>query len=236
MSTLASFSDDPSRIDELIQEHHKKIINETNKMFVGLMIMQWIAGMVFAVFISPKTWIGNEYEVHIHIWMALVLGGLVSSLPIYMSIKFPYNPITRYIIAFSQMLWSGMLIHLSGGRIETHFHVFGSLAFLVFYRDARVLIVATVVVAVDHFIRGVWWPQSVFGIFIESPFRWIEHAAWVVFEVAILLKSCATGTQEMKEIAQRQSRLEKPMNSLNLKSPVEQRNCSKKRRMQKRPI
>ena len=33
------------------------------------------------------------------------------------------------------MLWSGLLIHLTGGRIETHFHVFGSLAFLAFYLD-----------------------------------------------------------------------------------------------------
>ena len=28
------------------------------------------------------------------------------------------------------MLMSVLLIHLSGGRIETHFHIFGSLAFL----------------------------------------------------------------------------------------------------------
>jgi len=35
---------------------------------------------------------------------------------------------------------SALLIHLSGGRIETHFHVFGSLAFLAFYLDWPVLI------------------------------------------------------------------------------------------------
>ena len=37
------------------------------------------------------------------------------------------------------MLMSALLIHLTGGRIETHFHVFGSLAILAFYRDWRVL-------------------------------------------------------------------------------------------------
>ena len=42
---------------------------------------------------------------------------------------------TRHVIAISQMLTSALLIHLSGGRIETHFHVFGSLAFLAFYLD-----------------------------------------------------------------------------------------------------
>ena len=40
------------------------------------------------------------------------------------------------------MLTSALLIHLTGGRIETHFHVFGSLAFLAFYRDWRVLVPA----------------------------------------------------------------------------------------------
>ena len=53
---------------------------------------------------------------------------------------------------------SALLIHLTGGRIETHFHVFGSLAILAFYRDWRVLIPATVVVALDHMLRGLFWP------------------------------------------------------------------------------
>jgi hypothetical protein len=35
------------------------------------------------------------------------------------------------------MLWSALLIHLTGGRIETHFHVFGSLGILAGYRGAR---------------------------------------------------------------------------------------------------
>jgi hypothetical protein len=57
-----------------------------------------------------------------------------------------------------------LLIHLTGGRIETHFHIFGSLAFLSFYRDWRVLVPATIVVVADHFFRGVFWPESVYGV------------------------------------------------------------------------
>ena len=62
------------------------------------------------------------------------------------------------------MLMSALLIHLTGGRIETHFHVFGSLAILAFYRDWRVLISASAVVTVDHLLRGFFWPQSVYGV------------------------------------------------------------------------
>jgi len=47
--------------------------------------------------------------------------------------------ITRHVIAIGQMLDSAPSHHLTGGRIETHFHVFCSLAFLAFlYRDWRV--------------------------------------------------------------------------------------------------
>src|SRR5437879_9062121 len=108
----------------------------------------------------------------------------------------------------AQMLTSALLIHLTGGRIETHFHVFGSLAFLAFYRDWRVLVSATVVVAADHFLRGTFLPWSVFGVAAQSPYRWIEHAAWVLFEDAFLIKACLKGTEELHQIARRQAALE----------------------------
>ena len=65
------------------------------------------------------------------------------------------------VVAVAQVSWSALLIHFSGGRIETHFHIFGSLAILAFYRDLKVLIPATLVVAADHFVRGVYWPESI---------------------------------------------------------------------------
>jgi len=106
------------------------------------------------------------------------------------------------------MLTSALLIHLTGGRIETHFHVFGSLAFLAFYRDWRVLMTATVVVAVDHMARGLFWPQSVFGVLMASPWRWIEHAAWVIFENTFLIISIRQSLKEMFEVATRRAKLE----------------------------
>ena len=50
-----------------------------------------------------------------------------------------------------------------GGRIEAHFSVFASLAFLALYRDWRVLITASAVVALDHFLRGMFWPAPFSG-------------------------------------------------------------------------
>jgi signal transduction histidine kinase len=106
------------------------------------------------------------------------------------------------------MLMGALLIHLTGGRLETHFHVFGSLAFLAFYRDWKVLIPATIVVALDHMVRGVFWPQSVYGVLVASQWRWIEHAAWVVFEDIFLIVSCRRSLVEMRERAERTAALE----------------------------
>ena len=62
------------------------------------------------------------------------------------------------------MLMVVLLIHLSGGRPEFHFYVFVSLAVLALYQDWRVLLTASLIVAVDHFLRGIYWPRSVFGL------------------------------------------------------------------------
>src|SRR5437762_9830573 len=115
---------------------------------------------------------------------------------------------TRNVIAVAQMLMSALLIALTGGRIETHFHVFGSLVILSFYRDWRVLLPATIVVALDHFLRGIYLPYSVYGVLSASPWRSIEHAGWVMFENAFLVISCLRSVREMRSIANHTAALE----------------------------
>ena len=106
------------------------------------------------------------------------------------------------------MLVGALLIHVSGGRIETHFHIFGSLAFLALYRDWRVLIAASAIVAMDHFVRGISWPRSVYGIATVSPWRWMEHAAWVVFEDIVLIRGVRQSLAELRDLAARQAEAE----------------------------
>jgi two-component system, sensor histidine kinase and response regulator len=177
-------------------------------MFAYLMVGQWLAAIAFALVVSPRTWAGADSQIHVHVWAALILGGLVSLFPAALALLRPGTAFTRYTIATAQMLMGALLIHLTGGRIETHFHVFGSLAMLAFYRDWRVLIPATAIVAADHFLRGLYWPQSVYGVAVASEWRWVEHAAWVVFEDVFLVISCVRGTQELREIASRTAVLE----------------------------
>ncbi|HXD30230.1 MAG TPA: ATP-binding protein [Pyrinomonadaceae bacterium] len=191
------------RATELFNQHQREICERTDHMFAVLMTIQWIGGILAAYIISPQAWIGSTSQTHIHVWAAIILGGAISSLPIALAVIRPGQPSTRYSIAVGQMLMGALLIHLTGGRIETHFHVFGSLAFLSFYRDWRVLIPATVVVALDHLLRGMFWPQSVYGVIATSDWRWLEHAGWVLFEDTFLLIAVKRSVSEMWDIAER---------------------------------
>ena len=197
-----------ARTNMLFDESQNQIHRRADRAFGWLMGFQWLAGIAAALFISPRTWIGATSQTHIHVWAAIFLGGAISGFPIFLAWKRPGCTSTRHIIAAAQMLTSALLIHLTGGRIETHFHVFGSLAFLAFYRDWRVLTTATIVVALDHMLRGLFWPQSVFGVLSPSSWRWLEHAGWVIFEDACLLISIRQSREEMLQVAERQAKLE----------------------------
>jgi PAS domain S-box-containing protein len=192
----------------LLSEHERVVHVGTDLLFARLMALQWIAGVVVAVIVSPHAWVGAHSEVHLHIWTAVLVGGCISALPIALAWTRPGRLSTRYVIASGQMLTSALLIHLCGGRIETHFHVFVSLAFLAAYRDWRVLVPATAVITADHMLRGIYWPQSVFGVIAASQWRWVEHACWVLFEDWVLVLSCLRGAAEMRHIALRRAQLE----------------------------
>jgi two-component system, sensor histidine kinase and response regulator len=196
------------RAGDLFAQYQLEIHKRTDRLFAGLMGFQWVAGIIFALWVSPLAWSGTISRTHLHVWAAIFLGGAICVLPALLGLLRPGETSTRYTIAVAQMLMGALLIHLTGGRIETHFHVFGSLAFLAFYRDWRVLIPATVIVAVDHLLRGIFWPQSVYGVLVASQWRWLEHAAWVLFEDVFLIVSCRRSIAEMKDTAERTATLE----------------------------
>jgi signal transduction histidine kinase len=210
---MATFRDShtgkDARTVELFNEIQQRKCARTDRLFAGLMTLQWLAAVAIAGWVSPRTWNGTASTIHPHVWAALILGGLVTSLPVFLALRFPGAASTRFAVACGQMLMSALLIHLTGGRIETHFHVFGSLAFLAFYRDWRVLVPATILIASDHFLRGAFWPQSVFGTDRASVWRGFEHAGWVLFEDTFLVIACRQSVDEMWDIARQRAQLER---------------------------
>jgi PAS domain S-box-containing protein len=206
-----------TRASEVLHDHLQLIYRRTDRLFAGLLFAQWLACIAAALWISPRTWEGAWSTTHIHVWAALLLGGAISSLPILLAVTRPGELLTRHVIAIAQMLTSALLIHLTGGRIETHFHIFGSLALLAAYRDWRVLVTSTIVVALDHGLRGALWPESVYGVLAAAPWRTLEHAGWVVFEDIFLFVTIRQSINEMRNIAAQQATLEATNRSTEVK-------------------
>lgn len=196
------------RADAIFRESLQLIQLNTHRVFIWLFLAQWALAVILALTISPYAWSGPTRSIHLHLELAVVGGAALNGLPITLIFQRPAWIGTRHAVAITQMLWSAILVHLTGGRLETHFHIFGSLAFLSFYRDVRVLVTATSVVAADHLLLGFFRPESVYGIANPAWWRFLEHAGWVIFEDIVLVLGCRRGLREMEVLSDREAALE----------------------------
>src|SRR5205823_5482607 len=103
------------RAMSIYQDQLAAVQSWTSHLFAGILVIQWIFGIVLAVWISPLTWAGSSSYIHSHVWAALFLGGLLTSLPVCLIFLCPRWPVTRHVVAATQVLWSALLIHLTGG-------------------------------------------------------------------------------------------------------------------------
>src|SRR4051794_40993777 len=104
----------PARARELFDQHWRENAQRTDRMFAVLMIVQWIGSVILALVISPRSWEGTQSHVHPHVWLALYLGAVLASLPVYFAWKFPGCTFTRHVIALAQIMFSSLLIQVSG--------------------------------------------------------------------------------------------------------------------------
>ena len=77
---------------------------------------------------------------------------------------------------------SAVMVHLSGGTIEMHFHFFVALAIIAFYQDWVVFLVAIAFVLLEHGVAGVLYPTAVYNhpSAWDNPWLWAGiHAAFV---------------------------------------------------------
>src|SRR5258707_3904360 len=86
------------RAGQLVEEHRNRIYTQTSRLFTILMLVQWVAGIAAALWISPRTWTGGSSQIHIHVWLAVFLGGVITSLPVFLTIVRPRDAFTRYTV------------------------------------------------------------------------------------------------------------------------------------------
>jgi PAS domain S-box-containing protein len=86
------------------------------------------------------------------------------------------------VVALGLLTASALVVHLSGGLIEAHFHFFVIMALLLLYEDWLVFLLAISYVGVHHGILGSLAPGSVYNHpdAVAHPVRWaLIHAAFV---------------------------------------------------------
>src|SRR5579883_1814200 len=106
-----------ARARAIFDQAQRAIFIRTDRLFAALMTLQWMAAIGAACWISPRTWIGSASFVHFHVWAAAIFGGILTAFPVALVFLLPGSRLTRHTIAAEQMLISGLLIFLTGGRI-----------------------------------------------------------------------------------------------------------------------
>ncbi len=76
------------RAEFLFESHQRTNLQRTDRLFAGLMLFQWVAAIVAALWIAPRTWEGYYSQTHPHVWAALLLSlsffpFLFSSFPLF---------------------------------------------------------------------------------------------------------------------------------------------------------
>jgi diguanylate cyclase len=97
---------------------------------------------------------------------------------------------------------SALVVHISGGAIEAHFHFFFVLGVLTLYQDWLPYLLAVAYVVLHHGLLGAIDPTSVYNhpAAIADPWRWaLIHAAFVVATSAASIVSWRVNEQLLRE-------------------------------------
>ncbi|EGL55333.1 MULTISPECIES: methyl-accepting chemotaxis protein [Methylophaga] len=149
-----------------------------------------LSHLPFIYFLVPM-----GFGTHIHGAIPATLACL-SSFFVYKTM--PGTLASRSIMTVSLMLMSMIVIMQQFGRLEMHFHIFATLAFIIIWRDYKMLLLAAGVIAVHHAVSvplqladtQLWnIDYVVYGIQCDWEIFFI-HAAFVIIETAVLVFFC----------------------------------------------
>ena len=106
---------------------------------------------------------------------------------------------------------SALLVHLSGGVVEAHFHFFVMMAVIVLYQDWLPFLLALVVVVADHGLIGMLVPGMVYNhpAAQAHPWTWaLVHGGFILAECAALLVYWRVNEVIQADLSQEKERAE----------------------------
>jgi hypothetical protein len=157
--------------------------------------------------LSDEVWAQRHRGVTLLLWahvpaivlFAQIMGdgaphGLLESLPVVaLAVAASQQWLSRIArttaAAFGLLTCSAILVHLSGGYIEAHFHFFVMVAVVVLYQEWAPFLASVAYVVLHHGVAGALAPDSVFN----HPAGQHHPAQWALIHGAFILAICCAG-------------------------------------------
>ena len=128
--------------------------------------------------LSLRAFLDDDFALH-----TVAEGSIVGAFALVASWRRLGRTIQATAVGFGLLSSSAILVHLSGGVIELHFHFFVMLAFLALCQDWIPYLLAVAFVAVHHGVVGVLFPRAVYNhqAAYDAPWTWAGiHAGFVL--------------------------------------------------------
>jgi PAS domain S-box-containing protein len=112
---------------------------------------------------------------------------------------------------FALLSSSAILVHLSGGLIEMHFHFFVVIGLMTLYQDWQPFLLAIAFVVVHHGVMGTLYPTSVYdhASALQRPWLWaLIHAGFVLASSGTFLAAWKLNEQARSAEQESHHRLE----------------------------
>jgi diguanylate cyclase (GGDEF)-like protein len=114
---------------------------------------------------------------------SLVDTGAVAMFAVLAAADGRHRRVSSAMTALGLVVSSAMIVHLSGGVIEAHFHFFVMVGILTLYQDWQPFLLAIGFVVVHHAVLGTLDPSAVYNHpeAVAHPFKWaLIHGAFVL--------------------------------------------------------
>ncbi|PKD44914.1 methyl-accepting chemotaxis protein [Rhodohalobacter barkolensis] len=134
-------------LDQALPSFAKDSLHETfvqsDKFMLKLLVLHWILASTIIAF---------SYSTYI---LGFVGGGMITGLAYLAYRSNPGSLISRITMGAAFMAFSMLFIQQHFGRIEMHFHIFVSMAFLIKYKDISPILSAAATIAIHHAIFNI---------------------------------------------------------------------------------
>ena len=132
------------------------------------------------------------YGAYMEAGPSLYLGGgvLLGAIAIAAQLPVVNRRLQAAIATYGLVTASALLVHLSGGRIELHFHFFVMMSVIVLYQDWLPFLVGLQFIVIDHGIVGTLMPSMTYvhAEGQEHPWSWaLIHGSFILAQCAALI-------------------------------------------------